>query len=150
MTASTRTRHPSDSTEQVKAGDWLLAALSKRIGVELSPKQLHLRGETFIRLNGFSAAPPILCQVTSRIGPPKVSQKHKVMSDAMKMLLARRHLDAEARCILLFADEEAAAHFRGNSWLAQCLREFRIEVELIELPPELAESVRSAQRRQYR
>ena len=68
----------------------------------------------------------------------------------MKMLLARRHLGMEARYILLFGDEEAAAHFRGTSWMAQCLREFDIEIQVIELPPALADSVRSAQDRQYR
>jgi len=52
--------------------------------------------------------------------------------------------------ILLFADKKAAGPFQGRTWMAQCLNEHNIIVEIIELPPKLKAEVLKAQQRQYR
>jgi hypothetical protein len=72
------------------------------------------------------------------------------MADAMRLQLASRTLRTEPKLILLLTDREAAAPFKGRSWMAQALRELAIDVEVVELPEEVKEAVLRAQTRQYR
>jgi hypothetical protein len=72
------------------------------------------------------------------------------MTDALKLLYAAKLVGRKGRRILLFADEEAAAPFKGKGWTAQCLKGYDIQVKVIELPRKLRDEVEKAQRRQYR
>jgi len=73
------------------------------------------------------------------------------MTDAIKLLLVERVLfPGGARKILALTDEGAAAHFRGRSWMAEALREFGVEVMVVELPEDTRDRIRQAQRRQFR
>lgn len=106
---------------------------------------------TIVEFDGMSKDPPIVVEAWAHQGKPKSAQKNKVMTDALKMVWASRRLVAQdARKILLLADDEAASHFRGNSWMASALRDLGVDVEVVELPNELREAVLRAQERQYR
>jgi len=144
------TKLAGDSSEQRKAEKWLVNALSKKLGVPLSKTQWDLAGGNWIELDGFCESPMVLCEAWVHIGPPKSAQKDKVMTDAFKLLFVNALVKGEGKRILLFADPDAAAHFQGKSWMAQCLNEHNIIVEVIELPPELKTEVLKAQQRQYR
>lgn len=98
-------------------------------------------------MDGFSESPLVLCEAWAHVGSPKSAQKHKVMKDAFKVLFASARLEKDGRRILLFGDQDAAAYFRGPSWMAQCLREYGSEVEVIDLPPDLRGKVTKAQKR---
>jgi hypothetical protein len=139
-----------DSSEQRKAEEWLVNALSKKLGVALTKRKWFLDGGSWIELDGFCESPMILCEAWAHIGPPKSAQKDKVMTDAFKLLFVNALVKGGGKRILLFADHDAAAHFQGKSWMAQCLNEHNIIVEIIELPPELKTKVLKAQQRQYR
>jgi len=139
-----------DSSEQRKAEEWLVNALSKKLGVPLTKRKWFLDGGSWIELDGFCESPMILCEAWAHIGPPKSAQKDNVMTDAFKLLFVNALVKGDGKRILLFADHDAAAHFQGKSWLAQCLNEHNIIVEIIEVPPELKIKVLKAQQRQYR
>ena len=144
------TKLPGDSSEQQEAENWLLDCLSRHLGVTLTKKRFSLDEGGWIELDGFCESPLVLCEVWAHIGPPKGGQKNKVMADAFKLLFLNTLVKGDGIRILLFADREAAAHFQGKSWMAQCLNKHGIIVEIIELPLELKTKILKAQKRQYR
>ena len=102
-------------------------------------------------MDGFCESPLILCEAWSRIGRPRGCQPYKVMSDALKLIFVNNTLfKGKGECILLFADHDAAAHFKQGSWMAQCLTDYDIEVKIIELPQEIKAEILKAQKRQKR
>lgn len=139
-----------DSSEQRQAEEWMIRALSEKLGVKLTKRKWSLEGGSWIELDGYFESPTILCEAWAHIGSPKSAQKHKVMTDAFKLLFVNELVKGNGKCILLFADTNAAAHFNGKTWMAQCLKEHNITVEVIELPLELKNEVLMAQRRRYR
>ncbi len=144
------TKLAGDSSEQRDAEEELLKELSKELGVNLTKKKFSLNGESQIELDGFCKDPLVLCEAWAHIGPPKSAQKNKVMTDALKLIFTNKLFKGKGKCILLFADHGAAAHFQGKSWMAQCLKEYNIEVRIIKLSQELRSKVMEAQKRQYR
>ena len=144
------TKLPGDSGEQQEAEGWLLDCLARHLGVTLTKRRFSLGGGSWIELDGFCESPLVLCEAFAHIGPPKGGQKNKVMADAFKLLFANALVKGAGKRILLFADREAAAHFQGKSWMAQCLNKHDIIVEIIELPLELKTKILEAQKRQYR
>lgn len=121
-----------------KAGPkrWLLDALSKELGTQLTSKEFEL-DDGWFEIDGYSDDPSVLCEVWANFGLPKNAQRGKIMTDAFKMLFTNTLLEVEARCILLFADKRAAAPFQGKTWMAECLKAHEIEVTIIEPPPQM-------------
>lgn len=141
---------PGDSSEQKAAESIAMKLLGERLGVELAPLRVPLEGGGRLELDGACESPPVLVEAWAHQGPPKAAQKAKVMTDAMRLLLAARTLATNPKLVLLLTDQEAAAHFTGRSWMAQALRELAIDVEVVELPEEVKQAVLRAQTRQYR
>jgi len=143
-------RLAGDSSEQREAETWLVDCLSKKLGVTLTKRKIPIDGGSWIELDGFCESPLVLCEAWAHIGPPKSAQKNKMMADAFKLLFANALVKGDGKRILLFADREAAAHFQGKSWMAQCLNKHNIIVEIIELPLERKTGILKAQKRQSR
>jgi len=144
------TRQPGDSSEQQEAEQWLLDALSAKLGVKLAKKRWQLDGGSWTEVDGFSQSPLIVCEAWAHVGAPRSAQKHKVMTDAFKLLFVSLLFRQDSRRILLFGDHEAAKHFQGNSWMGRCLNEYGIQVEVVDMSPEIKAKVVEAQKRQYR
>jgi hypothetical protein len=140
----------SDSSEQRSVEPEMLAALAARLGISLVEKTYPVTGGAKLEIDGVSDEPLVLCEACAHLGSPKAGQKRKIMADAFKLVYAERLLDRKARKIILLADEETAAPFRGRNWVAEAFRTLGIEVEVVDLRPELRESVRQAQVRQFR
>ncbi len=126
--------------------DWL----SERLGAKLAKKRCSLPGGGWFEVDGASESPSILCEAWAHLGPPKPAQKHKVMADAFKLLYASQLASRPVQMILLFADAEAARHFKGESWMAQALRANGIDVHVAELSEPVRATIRKAQTRQFR
>lgn len=139
-----------DAIEQRNAEKWMINAFSKKLGVTLTKKKWDLEKGSWIELDGYCESPLILCEAWAHIGSPKSAQKDKVMTDAFKLLYVNALIKGNGKLIILFADKKAASPFQGRTWMAQCLSEHNITVEIIELPPELKTEVLEAQQRQYR
>jgi hypothetical protein len=116
---------PGSSLEQQEAEELIIGLLAKALGVPLTKKRFELPAG--LEIDGCCESPRILCEAWAHIGTPKSAQKNKVMADAMKLLFAVSLALGNQRLILAFADESAASHFRGDSWMAQALKEKGIE-----------------------
>jgi hypothetical protein len=103
-----------------------------------------------IEVDGVNDDPPILCEAWAHQGPAKSAQKHKVMTDALKLLYAAKLMGGKPRLILLFGDEAAAAHLRGRSWMGQVLKGNGIEIQVVSLPEPIRARILKAQERQFR
>ena len=130
--------------EQKEAEAWLIEHFSIKLGIKLKKRRFPLEGGGWIEVDGFCESPLILCEAWAHIGPPKSAQKSKVMTDAFKLLFVLDLIGGIGKSILLFSDYEAAAHFQGRSWMAQCLKRNDIRIEVIELPPEFRTRVLAA------
>jgi len=141
---------PGSSLEQQEAEDLMIGLLGKTLGVPLVKKRFDLPAGGWLEIDGYCESPRILCEAWAHIGKPKPAQKNKVMADTMKLLFAASVAPGQQRLILAFADEVAASHFRGDSWMAQTLKAKGIETYVVDLPNDVRERILSAQNRQYR
>lgn len=139
--------HLSDSSEQRNAEPLILAGVSAELGLELKPRSLRLEGSTRVDIDGVARDESVFVEVFARQGRLKGAQFHKVARDALKLItLARaRH---NARLILAFGDQDAAACVTGGSWLAEALRTWGIEVFVVDLDGDVRNGLRAAQARQ--
>lgn len=141
---------PGNSKVQRDAELIMVAWLGREMSCVLEPKRIKLPDGSRLELDAYCEDPLIICEAWAHQGAPKSSQKFKVMNDAMKLLAARSVVGEHARAVLLFADEDAASHFRRKTWHAIALTENRIEVIVANLSEELRAKIRVAQSRQYR
>lgn len=140
-----------DSTEQRSAEPEILRLVGELNGATLNKRRIELPEGGWLEVDGASDSPAILCEAWAHQGKAKSAQKNKVMTDALKLLYARSLLHGDsARMILAFADDAAAAHFRGESWMARALEALGVETVVVDLPAKSRETIRAAQRRQYR
>ena len=143
--------HSGDSSVQRDAEAVLLDLLASQLHVAFGPGLRLLPDGKRVELDAISVDPPILVEVWAHQGPPKPAQKHKVMTDALKLIWAQSVLFPDgARKILALADPVAAAHFRGTSWMAAALERFDVEVVVLDLPSDVRTAIRDAQVLQFR
>lgn len=128
----------------------MLRLFGERLGVLLAKRKFALPEGGWLEVDGANDLPPILCEAWAHQGQAKSAQKHKLMTDAVKLLYVSKFMPSPPRLILLFADEAAAAHLRGKSWMGQMLKGNGIEIEVVTLPADVRDSIRAAQVRQFR
>ncbi len=151
MDATVEPRLAGDSAEQRAAERVLIETLGADLGVVFGKSRRRTAEGATAELDGVCEEPPILVEAWAHQGPPRSAQKHKVMTDTLKLVWAESvFFPAGARKILAFADEEAAAHFRRGSWMAAAIAHFGIEVRVVPLPDEQRAQIRTAQERQFR
>ena len=145
-------RPPGDSSEQQAAESLIVGAVSQLVGVELGPERLTLASGSWMMLDGVAFAPPVFCEAWAHVGKAKPGQQKKVMTDALKLVVARASVSVgeDCRAILAFCDQEAASHFQGQSWMAEALRQLEVEVVVVDIPRAVREGVLRAQVRQRR
>ena len=115
--------HASDSTEQQTAEGYLLNSLGNDINIALHPKKLLLPSGSSVQIDGINEEGKVLCEIYARIGKIKGSQPDKVASDILKMLLVEKLLGGNWKKYYCFASDEAAALFKGKSWVANVAME---------------------------
>ena len=125
----------------------MVALLAEHIGMPLSPRTLDLGDGRRVELDAASEDLTVLVEAYARHGRPKTASRKKVLADAFKLAYAAKVIGG-ARLVLLFADEAAAAPFRGTGWCAGALEAFAIEVVVVELPEDIRGGVIAAQKRQ--
>jgi hypothetical protein len=138
-------KHASDSSAQVAAEATILAALGATLGVPLAQGKEFPIGATHVRPDGVAADESVFVEVFAHIGRLKGGQRHKVSTDALK-LLAIRKARPDAQLILAFADEAAAASMSG--WRAETLKANGIEIHVVALGPEGRAEIEAAQAKQ--
>ncbi|MDI5977353.1 hypothetical protein [Amycolatopsis magusensis] len=140
------------SSEQRAAERLIIAFASSTLGVELHPRRISTPTGARVEVDGADEELTVLVEAWAHQGPPKTAQKHKVLTDALKLTwIASTLQPSPRRLVLCFADEAAARPFRdGSSWATAALRDLRVEVLVAELPLEVRAGLLEAQRRQYR
>src|SRR4051794_20387603 len=88
-----------------------------------------------------------MAEIFARQGELKGGQQKKVAIDTLK-LITIRHERPETKLVIAFADAEASAFATSGRWVAQALRTWNVNVELVEIPTALRDEIRAAQRRQ--
>jgi hypothetical protein len=140
-----------DSREQRQAEQVMLRLLGERYGVELKPRRIPLEDGIRVEVDGADDELSVLVEAWAHQGPPKSAQKHKVLADVLKLLHVAAHVPGSPRLVLCLGDPAAARHFTSaRSWAARALRDFAIEVAVVELPAAVKDAVLAAQVRQYR
>jgi len=139
-----------DSVEQRTAEPLLIAALGERLGIDLAKYRFRLPFGGWLEIDGMCESPLVLCEAWAHLGRPKSAQKNKVMTDAVKLMFAAGLCSGSPRMVLLFADEQAASHFKSRSWMAQVLQANRVEVHVVNLPENVKRGILLAQKRQFR
>jgi hypothetical protein len=137
--------HPSDAGVQIAAEAVILDALGETLGRPLGQGVVVLMQDVEVRPDGVDAERSVFVEVFAHVGKLRGGQRHKVSTDALK-LLAIRAVYSEARLILAFADGEAAESVSG--WKAKTLAANGIEIRVVELPPAERAKIEAAQRRQ--
>jgi hypothetical protein len=146
MTASEKDlTHPSNAEAQVMAEAAILDTLGKTLGVALKQGASVTLGASHVRPDGVAADESVFVEVFAHIGKLRGGQRHKVSTDALK-LLAIRATYPDARLILAFADEEAAASVSG--WKAETLTANGIEIHAVALDHADRAKIEAAQARQ--
>lgn len=140
--------HPSDSAEQRVAELAMLAAAETRLGVKLDGV---LKLTPAVALDGFCDGDmPICVEAWAHQGKAKGSQPAKVMKDMCKLLLVEKLLGKRCRKIFVVCDADAVTFLRGSGWEARFVAEFGFELLVVAIADSLCQSVREAQKRQYR
>lgn len=145
-------RPPGSSQEQRDAERDMLDLLGDQLGLALDPMTIAIPSGARVEVDGADVQKTVLVECWAHIGPPKAAQRHKVLSDAFKLVWISSTLYPRPRLILCLADEAAAAPFRpsSRSWAGRALKDLNIEVIVVAIPKDLRETLENAQRRQYR
>lgn len=143
---------PGSSQEQRDAERLLLDLLGERLGLRLDPARISIPSGARVEIDGTDDARSVFVECWAHQGPPKAAQKHKVLSDALKLTWIATTVYPRPRLILCMSDPAAAAPFTvgARSWASQALVDLGVEVVVVELPEATRAAVLAAQQRQYR
>lgn len=139
--------HQSDSAAQRDAEALIREKLAEALHVDLSPKTVTLGKRGTVVVDGASPDESVLVEIFARQGVLKGGQKQKVKGDALKLITLARARPG-ARLILAFGNEDAARFALEQSWVAEALRIWGVEVFAAELEAGVRSGLRAAQARQ--
>lgn len=145
--------HPSDSSVQVCAEKVILRKLEKQIGLDentLTESNVLLTDRTYVVFDGFNKDEAVIAEAYARVGKLGVSQKNKIVTDVMKMLLTEKVLNKEFKKIIAVCDDAVYKEMSGQSWKSLAISEFDIEVIKVDIDDDLKNKIVDAQTRQYR
>ncbi len=137
--------HPSSSTVQQEVEATVLRALGEKLGSPLSQGHRVELGGSHMQPDGMTEDGSVVVEAFAHVGTLKGGQRHKVSTDALK-LLAIRELHPDARLILAFVDEKAVGSVSG--WKAETLRRNGIELLVVELDEADRALIEAAQAKQ--
>jgi hypothetical protein len=143
---------PGHSGEQRAAERVMLTVLGIQLGVNLEPARIVIPSGARVEVDGADASRSVLVECWAHQGPPKVAQRHKVLADALKLMWIATTIYPRPRLVLCLSDPLAARPFvaPAKSWAAAALKDLGITVVVVDLPDDVRDKVRAAQKRQYR
>jgi hypothetical protein len=143
------TPHLSDSAEQRTAENFALEAIGRKLGVELLPRKLQLADGSCVEIDGGTEGPPtIFAEVYAHQGRLKGSQPTSFSptpssSSPPGSWRFRAGTPASCSCSLTTIPPGLR-----TGWRKAALAAMEVEVHVVALSPEIAASVRVAQKRQ--
>src|SRR4051794_5148521 len=113
----TQTHEHRHSKEQQDAEQVILTQVAQQLANEDFSVTFQANPtEWGIKLDGYCAEPLTFVEVWARIGKAKSAQRHKVMNDMAKLLLAEKRAGQPAKKILAVLCDDAVQFLKGNSW----------------------------------
>ena len=139
----------SKSDEQQKAEISIGNCVEKELSYPLKRNERVVLAEgVHIVPDLYSEKDRIVGEIFAHIGSLKVGQQHKISQDILKMLLLEKIKGVKYRKMLVIVDDTIEEYLKGKSFIAESIRQFGIEIRIIDLPDEIHEIVLKAQRRQ--
>lgn len=138
----------SSSIEQQMAEQVIFQKVNDWLGIELVENAKIFVGNTFMQPDFYSKTDGIIGEIFAHIGKPKKAQDNKISNDILKMLLLEKIEGKIYRKIIVVCDEDEMKKLKGTSVLAECIRQFDIEVKMIEIETDLRDTLIEAQKRQ--
>ena len=143
-----RNSQNSNSAEQQMAERILFEKVKQWLNIDIIANEKIPIGKTFMQPDFYSKKHAIIGEIFSHIGKPKKAQDNKIANDILKMLLLEKSEHKTYRKIIVVCDEEERIHLEGISVLSECIRQFGIEIKLIEIDADLRTMLTDAQKRQ--
>ena len=141
----------SSSLEQIQAEQVAFTIVEEKLGISLEKnKIIYLcdNSYTYIQPDFYSDVERVIGEIFVHIGKPKKAQNNKISNDILKMLLLEEKTNKKFRKIIVVCDQQEYTHLRGMSVLAECIRQFGIELMYVELDEDTRQRILSAQKRQ--
>ena len=139
--------HQSDSAEQRAAEELIRSQVAAYLGKELRSATLKLESGAAVQVDGAAADESAFVEIFARHGVLKGGQRHKVATDALKLITIGRSRPG-ADLVIAFADEQAASFATKGTWMSEALVAWGVKVLVVELDAEVREGIRAAQVRQ--
>lgn len=139
--------HQSDSSEQRAAEEMIRSQVSAWLGKELASATLKLESGAAVQVDGAAADESAFVEIFARQGALKGGQRHKVATDALKLMTIGRSRP-NADLLIAFADEQAASYATKGTWMSEALATWGIKVLVVDLDEEVRDGIRAAQVRQ--
>lgn len=144
-------KHKSASEEQMIAEQYIFETIEKRLQIKLEHnRKIYLADNpfTYIQPDFYSEESCIVGEIFSHIGNLKKAQNNKIANDILKMLLLEKVTGKEYRKIIAVCDDIEWKKLNGKSVLAETIRQFGIEIVIIEIEDEMRNTILEAQKRQ--
>jgi hypothetical protein len=139
--------HQSDSSEQQAAEEMIRSQVAAYLGKELKSATLKLEGGAAVQVDGTAADGSAFVEIFARQGALKGGQRHKVATDALKLITIGRSRPG-ADLVIAFADEKAASYATKGTWMSEALSTWGIKVLVVEVEVEVRNGIQAAQVRQ--
>jgi hypothetical protein len=132
------TRRPLSAEAEIRR------SLEETLGATpLAPATIHIDGKAPVKVDGVSDDETVFVEIFAHQGPLKGGQRHKVATDALKLItIGREHPDAQL--VIALADETAAASLKSNTWLAAALRLWKVDVVVVPIKDDTRAQLRNA------
>ena len=141
----------SSSIEQMQAEDIIFALTENILGAKLEKnKKIYLADNafTYIQPDFYSEERLIIGEIFAHIGKPKKAQDNKIANDILKMLLLEKITGQQYRKIIVVCDAAEKKKLEGLSALAESIRQFGIEILMVDIDADLRTRLLEAQDRQ--
>lgn len=143
--------YKSSSHVQVKAEDMMFSKVEKLLGIKLEKNKIIYLADnafTYMQPDFFSDIHLVIGEIFAHIGKPKKAQDNKIANDILKMLLLEKLTGKHYRKIIVVCDESELKKLKGQSLLAESIRQFDIEIVYIEIEDDLRNQILEAQKLQ--
>lgn len=141
--------HPSDSSVQLAAEAEIRLSLEGRLETRLAPATVLIDGTSPVKVDGVSEDETVFVEIFAHQGPLKGGQRHKIATDALKLITIGREHPA-AQLVIAVTDETAAASLKSSTWLAAALRLWKIDVVVVPIKKDTRAQLLEAQVHQKR
>lgn len=140
--------HKSSSHVQMQAEDVIYRKVEDLLNVRFDRnRKIYLADNafTYMQPDFYSEDRCIIGEIFAHIGKPKKAQDNKIANDILKMLLLEKVTGKQHRKIIVVCDQAEKKKLEGQSVLAESIRQFGVEVMLIEIDTEMHQQILAAQ-----